>query len=67
VMGGVAWLAAGRLEAWLGAQGLLAQLATGLLPVLIGVVAYALAARWLKVPEAGALLGLLGRPPRPHL
>jgi peptidoglycan biosynthesis protein MviN/MurJ (putative lipid II flippase) len=59
VMAVVSWLLAQRLEAWLGSQGLLAHLATGLLPVVVGVLVYGLAAYGLKVPEAGAVLGLL--------
>jgi putative peptidoglycan lipid II flippase len=59
VMALVSWLLAQRLEAWLGSQGLLAQLATGLLPVVVGILVYGLAAYGFKVPEAGAVLGLL--------
>jgi putative peptidoglycan lipid II flippase len=67
LMGGVARLVAEGLEARLGPVGLPAQLGTGLLPVLVGLVVYLAAARWLKIPEAGALLGLLRRPLGPHL
>jgi peptidoglycan biosynthesis protein MviN/MurJ (putative lipid II flippase) len=59
VMALVTWLVAQRLEAWVGSQGLGAQLATGLVPVLLGVLVYGLAAHGLKVPEAGAVMALL--------
>jgi hypothetical protein len=55
----VTWLLAQMLEAWLGSHGLVAQLATGLLPVLVGILVYGLAAYALKVPEAGAVVALL--------
>jgi putative peptidoglycan lipid II flippase len=59
VMALVTWLLAQMLEAWLGSHGLVAQLATGLLPVLVGILVYGLAAYALKVPEAGAVVALL--------
>jgi hypothetical protein len=59
VMALVTWLLAQRLEAWLGSQGVVAQLATGLLPVFVGILVYGLAAYGLKIPEARALLSLL--------
>jgi putative peptidoglycan lipid II flippase len=59
VMALVTWLLAQRLEAWLGSQGVVAQLATGLLPVVVGILVYGLAAYGLKVPEARAVLALL--------
>jgi putative peptidoglycan lipid II flippase len=49
------------LESIVGTSGLLAQLATGLLPVGVGVVLYLAITHALKVGEAHVLLGLLTR------
>jgi putative peptidoglycan lipid II flippase len=54
-MAAVAWLAAVGLERAVGTSGLLAQLATGLLPVLAGVAVYGLLTHALKVGEADVL------------
>jgi peptidoglycan biosynthesis protein MviN/MurJ (putative lipid II flippase) len=54
-MGALAWLTEGALERVLGTSGLRAQLATGLLPVGAGTVAYALLTRALRVGEAEVL------------
>ena len=58
VMGGVVWWTAAALEHALGAGDLPANLATGLLPVVLGVAVYALLTRWLRVGEAEALWSL---------
>jgi putative peptidoglycan lipid II flippase len=58
VMGGVVWWTADALERVLGAGDLPANLATGLLPVVLGVVVYALLTRWRGVAEAEALWSL---------
>jgi putative peptidoglycan lipid II flippase len=54
-MGALAWLAAVGLERWLGTSGLRAQLATGLVPVAVGILTYALMTRALRVAEAEVL------------
>ncbi len=72
VMGLAAWGSAGALERLLGSGDLARDLATGLLPVLVGVAVYALATRWLGVGEAETLWALArqrfghrpGEPPR---
>jgi putative peptidoglycan lipid II flippase len=56
-----AWLAARALEDWIGTQGLLAQLVTGLVPVAAGGLVYAAAALALRIPEATALWSALRR------
>jgi putative peptidoglycan lipid II flippase len=61
LMSPLAWAAAAGLEAWLGSSGLAAQLAGGLLPVGVGVLAYGGASRFLRIPEAEAILGLVHR------
>ncbi len=61
VMGAVAWGVAALLEQRLGTRGSLAQLATGLVPVGLGVAAYGLLTRALGVDEAEALWGLVRR------
>ena len=55
VMGLVVWWTAGALERSLGAENLAANLATGLLPVLLGVAVYVILTRWLRVGEAETL------------
>jgi putative peptidoglycan lipid II flippase len=55
VMGILAWLAAAGLERLVGTRGLWAQLATGLAPVAVGVGAYLLLTRALRVGEADVL------------
>jgi len=70
VMAVLAGALASALEAGLGTRGILAQLATGLLPVVVGVLAYAAVTRLLGVEEAATLLAIarqrLGgrKPPR---
>jgi putative peptidoglycan lipid II flippase len=49
------------LESAVGTSGLSAQLATGLVPVVLGVLAYLALARLLRLPEASALLNLVRR------
>jgi putative peptidoglycan lipid II flippase len=49
------------LEAALGTRGLAAQLATGLVPVVLGVVVYLVLAHLLRLPEAGGLVGMIRR------
>jgi hypothetical protein len=61
LMAPVAWLAAAALEGWLGTRGLPAQLAVGLLPVVVGVAAYAAASRLLRIPEAEAVESFVRR------
>jgi putative peptidoglycan lipid II flippase len=62
-MGGLAWLTAAGLERVVGTRGLGAQLATGLVPVAVGVLLYGLLTRALRVGEADALWrALRGRP-----
>jgi putative peptidoglycan lipid II flippase len=60
-MGVVAWVLAAGLERVAGTRGLPAQLATGLVPVVVGVLLYALLTRGLRVPEAEAIWRLVGR------
>jgi putative peptidoglycan lipid II flippase len=59
VMAVLAGALASALEAGLGTRGILAQLATGLLPVAVGVVAYAGVTRLLGVEEASTLLAIV--------
>jgi hypothetical protein len=54
------------LEGRLGTRGLTAQLATGLGPVVAGVVVYGLASLILRLPDLDALLAS-ARPRRPDL
>jgi peptidoglycan biosynthesis protein MviN/MurJ (putative lipid II flippase) len=54
-MGALAWLAAAGLERLVGTRGLGAQVATGLLPVAVGVGSYLLLTHVLRVGEADAL------------
>jgi len=61
LMAPVTWLAAAGLAHWLGSRGFPAQLAVGLLPVVVGVLAYGAATRLLEVPEAEAVLALIRR------
>jgi putative peptidoglycan lipid II flippase len=60
-MGAVVWLSARGLERAVGTHGLAAHVVTALVPVLAGVLVYALLTRWLQVPEAEAVLRLAGR------
>jgi putative peptidoglycan lipid II flippase len=60
-MGLVARGLASWIEAAVGASGLPAQLATGLLPVIAGVLLYFAVARALGVGEAAAVIGLVTR------
>ncbi len=66
-MGALAWATATGLELWLGPRGLLARLLTCLVPVTLGVSAYAALTRALHVDEAQTigrmlLARLRGRP-----
>jgi len=61
VMGVLAWLAAGALERALGTAGLVAQLATGLVPVAAGAALYFALTHLLRVGEAHALGSLVFR------
>jgi putative peptidoglycan lipid II flippase len=61
VTAAAAYAAARGLEGWLGTASLLARLATGLLPVLVGVAAYAAAGKVLRIPELDAVAGAWGR------
>ena len=54
-----AWGASVILEGRLGHRGLMAQLTTGLLPVIAGVLVYAAVALALRIPEASALRSAL--------
>ncbi len=65
VMAGMAGLVAARLEHIVGTQGLLAQATVGLVPVLLGIVAYEGLALLLGIPEARTILAIL-RPRRVH-
>jgi peptidoglycan biosynthesis protein MviN/MurJ (putative lipid II flippase) len=55
VMGALAWLAVAGLERLVGTSGLRAQLATGLLPVALGVGSYLLLTHALRLGEADVL------------
>ena len=66
VMGAVAWGVAALLEQRLGTRGSLAQLATGLVPVALGVAAYGLLTRALRRREAEALWTSCGGAPPPR-
>lgn len=63
LMAPAARFAASFLESHVGTHGLMAQLATGLIPVAVGVVVYGFAARLLRIPEAVALVDLARRRP----
>ena len=60
-MGAAAWLLASALESRLGTAGLLAQLATGLVPVGVGIVLYLGLTHALRVGEAQAFEALVFR------
>jgi len=53
------WMASRGLDAGLGTHGLGAQLATGLGPIVVGLVVYALSSRLLGVEELQAMLSLV--------
>ncbi len=55
MMGGLAWLAAAGLEHLVGTHGLRAQVVTGLVPVVAGVLVYLLLTRAFGVAEADVL------------
>jgi putative peptidoglycan lipid II flippase len=61
LMAPVTWWLARTAEARLGTAGLVAQLVTGLGPVLAGALVYAAAARAFRLPEMQAILGNLRR------
>jgi putative peptidoglycan lipid II flippase len=61
LMGASAWLLAGALESRLGTAGLLAQLATGLVPVGVGIVLYLGLTHVLRLGEAQAFEALVFR------
>jgi putative peptidoglycan lipid II flippase len=64
VMGAIVFWTAGELTRLLGTKGFLAQAVIGLVPVVVGVVAYEAAALLLKIPEARTVLRLVRpRPP----
>ncbi len=60
-MAPVVWGSARGLEAAVGTRGLAAQALTALVPIALGVAAYGLVARLLRLPEAEAVLGLWRR------
>jgi putative peptidoglycan lipid II flippase len=60
-MAPLAWLSARRLEEWVGTQGVVAQLVTGLGPVAVGAVVYGALAWVLRIPELRSLAGLRRR------
>jgi putative peptidoglycan lipid II flippase len=61
IMGPVAWFAARALETEVGTHGLVAQLVTGLGPIVAGGLVYAIAAWALRLPEARTLWGAVVR------
>jgi putative peptidoglycan lipid II flippase len=61
VMAPCAWSSARALEGWVGTRGLVAQVVTGLGPVLVGVAAYLAVAQMLRIPELHELVGPLRR------
>jgi putative peptidoglycan lipid II flippase len=61
LMAPVAALSASALASWLGTRGLGAQLATGLVPVVIGAATYIAVSKLLGIPEADAVLSLVLR------
>jgi putative peptidoglycan lipid II flippase len=61
LMAPVAWAGAWGLERAVGTRGLLAQAATGLVPVVLGVLVYGALAVLLGLPEARAFLDWLRR------
>jgi putative peptidoglycan lipid II flippase len=61
VMGAAARALSAWLETILGTTGLVAQLATGLLPVAVGILLYLALTHALRVGEADVLIGLLTR------
>ena len=58
-MGSIAWLAARALEEALGTRGILAQAATALLPVGVGIAAYFAGARTLGLSEARRIVSAI--------
>ena len=62
----VAWASLVGLETALGTRGLGAQLATGLLPVASGALAYIAVARLMGIEEARAIVGLVRGPRARH-
>ncbi len=61
VTGGAAWATARGLEAATSGASLSARIATGLIPVIVGMLAYGAAGKLLRMPELDALLGALAR------
>jgi len=59
IMAPAAWYSARVLEAWVGTDGLRAQLVTGLVPVVLGGALYLALTGLLRVPEASQLLAQL--------
>ncbi|MFI5182964.1 MAG: murein biosynthesis integral membrane protein MurJ [Vicinamibacteria bacterium] len=57
----VAWGSLALVESRFGHRGLLAQLVTGLVPVVVGIAGYGAAAVALRIPEAAALGAALAR------
>jgi putative peptidoglycan lipid II flippase len=66
-MAALSFLTYRGIEIWLGARGLIAYIATGLMPVIVGAATYLALTAWLRVPEAEALLGLVARGPLARL
>jgi hypothetical protein len=64
VMALCCWGSCAGLERWLGVRGLLAQLATGLAPVILGALVYLALAHWWRIPEAAAVLATVQRQTR---
>lgn len=62
VMAAAAYASARAVESAFGAEGLVAQLAAGLLPVAVGVAVYTAACRLLRIPELDELLAAVRRP-----
>jgi putative peptidoglycan lipid II flippase len=60
-MAPAAWYSARALERWVGTQGLLAHLVTGLGPVAVGGMVYAGVALALRIPEATSLWAAVRR------
>ena len=61
LMGICCWAALRGIERLCGVRGFGAQLATGLAPVLLGIVVYLALAKWWRIAEADSVLALLDR------
>jgi hypothetical protein len=60
-MGAIAWLAARALEESLGTRGILAQAATALVPVGVGIAAYFAGTKLLGLSEAQRIVSAITR------